>query len=304
MVTLPGRAYVAVPAALRRRCGLQPDDRVLLTALPGGDVLAAYSFALVDQAIRAHGALPNAQGEQSVTTTPASQAASQQAAVDAALLILERIGLSPDDLAAAPRQRPSVPTFADYVPVVSATVTSSIRKAYGSYWNRVVEQWGTRRLDEPTPSEIKQLVAYVRANVVPRRNARGGRSAAENLIAALPVSGPETGPPRASSTTATGPGPASPPGLADLWSPVSYGASETFARSPDCSNAELLNERLAAACRPACLPRDAPANASARKDLIEPRAELPASPGRISKQRVRSDAAREHRRPAGTTRAQ
>ena len=61
--------------------------------------------------------------------------------MDAALLILERMGLSPDDLTAAPRQRPSVPTFADYVPVVSATVTSGTRKAYGSYWNRVVEQW-------------------------------------------------------------------------------------------------------------------------------------------------------------------
>jgi integrase/recombinase XerC len=76
-----------------------------------------------------------------------------------------------------------VPTFAEYVPVVSATVTDGTRKAYGSYWNRVVEQWGTRRLDEPTPSEIKQLVTYVRANAVPRRNARGGRSAAENLRA-------------------------------------------------------------------------------------------------------------------------
>ena len=120
-----------------------------------------------------------------MTVTPISPAASQQAAVDAALLILERMGLSPDDLTAAPRQRPSVPTFADYVPVASATVTSGTRKAYGSYWNRVVEQWGARRLDEPTPSEIKQLVAHVRANTVPRRNARGGRSAAENLIAAL-----------------------------------------------------------------------------------------------------------------------
>jgi integrase/recombinase XerC len=78
-----------------------------------------------------------------------------------------------------------VPTFADYVPVVSATVTAGTRKAYGSYWNRVTEQWGARRLDEPTPSEIKQLVVYVRANAVSRRNARGGRSAAENLIAAL-----------------------------------------------------------------------------------------------------------------------
>ena len=68
---------------------------------------------------------------------------------------------------------------------MSATVTGGTRRAYGSYWNRVVEQWGARRMDEPTPSEIRQLVAYVRANVVPRRNARGGRSAAENLIAAL-----------------------------------------------------------------------------------------------------------------------
>ena len=120
-----------------------------------------------------------------MTATPTSPAASQQAAVDAALLILERMGLSPDDLTAAPRERPAVPTFAEYVPVVSGTVTGGTRKAYGSYWNRVTEQWGTRRLDEATPSEIKQLVAHVRANVVLRRNARGGRSAAENLIAAL-----------------------------------------------------------------------------------------------------------------------
>ena len=120
-----------------------------------------------------------------MTTIPTSPAVSQQAAVDAALLVLKSMGLSPEDLTAASGQRPTVPTFAEYVPVVSATVTDGTRKAYGSYWKRVTEQWGTRRLDEPTPSEIKQLVAYVRANVVPRRNARGGRSAAENLIAAL-----------------------------------------------------------------------------------------------------------------------
>jgi hypothetical protein len=58
-------------------------------------------------------------------------------------------------------------------------------RAYRPYWRRTVEQWGGRRLDEPTPSEIKQLVAYVRANAVPRRNSRGGRNAAENLISAL-----------------------------------------------------------------------------------------------------------------------
>jgi site-specific recombinase XerD len=118
-------------------------------------------------------------------TIPSSPAASQQAAVEAALVVLKSMGLSLDDLTDAPRARAAVPTLADYVPVVSATVTDGTRRAYGSYWNRVVEQWGARRLDEPTPSEIKQLVAYVRAHTVPRRNARGGRGAAENLIAAL-----------------------------------------------------------------------------------------------------------------------
>ena len=64
MITLPGRAYVAIPAELRRRCGLQPGDRVLLAAVPAGDTLNAYSLAVVDQAIRAYGAFPHAQGEE------------------------------------------------------------------------------------------------------------------------------------------------------------------------------------------------------------------------------------------------
>jgi hypothetical protein len=62
MITLPGSAYIAIPAALRRRCGLRPGDRVLLAAVPGDDMLSAYSLAVVDQAIRAHGASPHAQG--------------------------------------------------------------------------------------------------------------------------------------------------------------------------------------------------------------------------------------------------
>ena len=34
MITLPHRAYIAIPAALRRRCGPRPGDRVLLAAVP------------------------------------------------------------------------------------------------------------------------------------------------------------------------------------------------------------------------------------------------------------------------------
>ena len=54
MVTVPSRPYVVIPAALRRRCGLRAGDHVLLAASPGEDMLAAYSFEVVDQALRAH----------------------------------------------------------------------------------------------------------------------------------------------------------------------------------------------------------------------------------------------------------
>ncbi len=58
MVTVPARPYIVIPAALRRRCGLRAGDHVLLAASPGQDLLAAYSFAVVDQAMRAHAPFP------------------------------------------------------------------------------------------------------------------------------------------------------------------------------------------------------------------------------------------------------
>ena len=64
MVTVPARACIAIPAVLRRRCGLRAGDRVLLAAVPGQDMLAALSFAVVDQALRAHGTFPHAPGGQ------------------------------------------------------------------------------------------------------------------------------------------------------------------------------------------------------------------------------------------------
>ena len=114
-----------------------------------------------------------------------NSAESRQAVVEAALVLLERMGLSPADLTAVPQSRKPVPTFAEYVPVVSAAVSAGTRRAYGSYWNRITEHWGDRRLDEIAPSEIRQLMAWVKTHVVARRNARGGRSAQEHLVAAL-----------------------------------------------------------------------------------------------------------------------
>ena len=53
--------------------------------------------------------------------------------VEAARLLLERLGVSPADLLEGPSQRPSVPTFAEYIPIVSAAVTAGTRRVYGSY---------------------------------------------------------------------------------------------------------------------------------------------------------------------------
>jgi len=63
MVPLPDRAYIAIPAALRRRCGLEHGDRVLLAAARSAGTLTAYSLAVVHRAIRVQGVSPHAQGE-------------------------------------------------------------------------------------------------------------------------------------------------------------------------------------------------------------------------------------------------
>jgi integrase/recombinase XerC len=120
-----------------------------------------------------------------MTTHAPGTTTATSAEVDAARLLLARMGLSPTDLLATPRVRPPVPTFTEYISIVSAAVTEGTRRVYGYYWNRIHDHWGHRRLDEPTPSQIKQLVEHVKVNVVARRNARGGRSAGEHLIAAL-----------------------------------------------------------------------------------------------------------------------
>jgi bifunctional DNA-binding transcriptional regulator/antitoxin component of YhaV-PrlF toxin-antitoxin module len=58
MVTMPAKPYLVIPAALRRRCGLRPGDRVLLAVFPTRDALAAYSIGVVDRALRAHAPAP------------------------------------------------------------------------------------------------------------------------------------------------------------------------------------------------------------------------------------------------------
>ncbi|GGM51617.1 tyrosine-type recombinase/integrase [Dactylosporangium sucinum] len=108
-----------------------------------------------------------------------------RADLEAARLLLDRLGVSPADLLQADHNDRQIPTFAEYVPIVEAAVSDGSRRAYRSYWRRLVEKWGDRRLDEPSPSDIERLIQEIKANVVARRNARGGRSAAELFVAAM-----------------------------------------------------------------------------------------------------------------------
>ena len=109
------------------------------------------------------------------------------AELEAALLLLDRLGIRPEQLIgiAGPMTVEAAPLVRHYLDQVADAVSPATRRVYGPYWRRVVSEWGDRRIDEITPIEIKQLAERVRADVVVRRNSRGGRSAAEHLVSAL-----------------------------------------------------------------------------------------------------------------------
>ncbi|GLZ28233.1 hypothetical protein Lesp02_04230 [Lentzea sp. NBRC 105346] len=109
----------------------------------------------------------------------------ESADLAAARLVLARLGVSPEDLLAAPALRASAPTFDVYVPAVSEAVSDSTRRAYAPYWSRAIARWPARRIDDVIASEIAALVEYTKANAVKRKNGRGGRSAGEHMVAAL-----------------------------------------------------------------------------------------------------------------------
>src|SRR5688500_9344392 len=66
----------------------------------------------------------------------------------AAHLLLERRGVTPEQLLTAARPPPAMPTFEEYFDRVSQAVTEGTRRVYGTYWAKVCEVWGSRRLDE------------------------------------------------------------------------------------------------------------------------------------------------------------
>ncbi|ONI92652.1 integrase [Saccharothrix sp. ALI-22-I] len=100
--------------------------------------------------------------------------------------VLALLGVSPEALVASQPARPAreVPTFTDWVPVVSGLVGEGTRKLYSTYWNKLVALWPQRRLDELPASDLTWLFGHVRQTGVRRRNWRGGHSAAEHMFSA------------------------------------------------------------------------------------------------------------------------
>src|SRR5581483_6745974 len=78
------------------------------------------------------------------------------AELEAAHVLLEKLGVSPADLLHAPAESAGVPTFAEYIPRVSAAVSAGTRRVYGSYWNRVIQAWGPRPVTAVSASDISQ----------------------------------------------------------------------------------------------------------------------------------------------------
>ncbi|WHT20185.1 tyrosine-type recombinase/integrase [Crossiella sp. CA-258035] len=106
------------------------------------------------------------------------------AEIEAARLLLARLGVSPEQLLAAPTTDTPMPLIRDYLARVANAVSPSTREAYGPYWRRIAEAWGERPLDQLTALELKQLAEHTRHEAVVRKNSRGGRSAAEHLVSA------------------------------------------------------------------------------------------------------------------------
>ncbi|MBF6302930.1 site-specific integrase [Nocardia amamiensis] len=105
--------------------------------------------------------------------------------VQTAQLLLERLGVTLEDLMAAQSKR-LVPTFAEYVPIVYAAMPPGrTRDLYSSYWNRIVKLWPDRRLDEPTITEFKRLIATLQDQRDVRRSDRGGIGVVQTTTNAL-----------------------------------------------------------------------------------------------------------------------
>lgn len=102
--------------------------------------------------------------------------------------LMEAQGLTVEDLAAAAEgaaPSTSVPTVRDYLSTVEKATTDGAAKTYRTYWNKLVESLGDRRLDEVKVSDLRAVALNAAESAVVRSNHRNGISAQENCVGAL-----------------------------------------------------------------------------------------------------------------------
>lgn len=108
-------------------------------------------------------------------------------ATSAARLVLESLGVSPADLQVSDDATTEkvAPTFREYVPRFASGVPESSRQLWIHYWRVLVEEWGDRRVDEPSYTELVELAIKVEERAKTRKGSRGGHGARSNFIDAV-----------------------------------------------------------------------------------------------------------------------
>ncbi|MEV1319382.1 site-specific integrase [Micromonospora arborensis] len=107
------------------------------------------------------------------------------AELEAVRFLIDRLGVSAEEVFKGVTPSKEIPTFSEHISRVSGAVAEGTRRVYGTYWRKIEEVWGNRRIDEPSPMEIRHLAEFIKKNVVVRRNSRGGRTAVEHFISAM-----------------------------------------------------------------------------------------------------------------------
>jgi hypothetical protein len=88
------------------------------------------------------------------------------AELEAARLLLSKMGISPDELVGTPAPSVPAPTFSEYVPGLVETVSPGSRKTHLTHWNRLVERWPNRPITEPTVTELESLREWTKTKLV------------------------------------------------------------------------------------------------------------------------------------------
>ncbi|MBA4857466.1 tyrosine-type recombinase/integrase [Nocardia farcinica] len=105
--------------------------------------------------------------------------------IAAVLDLINRLGLTVADLTNHIHHQQATPTFGEYIRVVRAAVSPTTAANYNTYWRLIEHHWSHRRIDQPTSTEIGQLVQQHRDHVVIRTNSRDGHAAIAHFVSAF-----------------------------------------------------------------------------------------------------------------------